>query len=72
MDTGINVGSKNGSNLDKDTRVNIGSKIEIKSQSCDRGQIHVQVQFHRNEILSICQWIDINQVQGDVRKLYLG
>jgi len=37
MDTGINVGSKNGSNLDKDTGINIDSKIKTESQSCGSG-----------------------------------
>jgi len=37
MDIRINVGSGNGSNLRKDTRVNIDSKIEFESQSCGLG-----------------------------------
>ena len=37
MDTRINVGIENGSNLGKDTGVNIDSKIGIESQSCGSG-----------------------------------
>ena len=37
MDTGINVGLGNGSNLGKDVGVNIDSKIGIELQSCGSG-----------------------------------
>jgi len=37
IDTRINVGSRNGSNLGKDAGVNIDSKIGIESQSCGSG-----------------------------------
>jgi len=72
MDTGINVGSGNGSNLGKDAEVNIDSKIGIESQSCGSDSHSYQVQFHWNENLPICQWIDIGQVQGFMVKLNHG
>ena len=46
MDTGINVGSGNGSNLGKDTGVNIDSKIGTESQGWRLGSYSRQVQSH--------------------------
>ena len=66
MGTEINVGSENGSKLGKDIGVNIVQKLELNHKAVNRGHIHIQVQFHGNENLSICQWVDIGQVQGDV------
>ena len=46
MDTRINVGSGNGSNLGKDVGVNIDSKRELNHKVIGWVHIHIQVQFH--------------------------
>ena len=46
MNTGINVGLENASNLDKDTRVNIDSKMGTDHKVGNRGHIHIQVHSH--------------------------
>ena len=71
MDTGINVGSGNGSNLGKDIGVNIDSKIGIESPSCGSGSHSYSSSISLNENLPICQWVDIGQVQDFVLKLIL-
>ena len=37
MDAGINIGSENGSNLGKDTEINIDSRMETESQGWRSG-----------------------------------
>jgi len=52
MDTGFNVGLRNGSNLSKDTEINIDSKIEIESQSCGSGSHTFSSSISSNEKLA--------------------
>ena len=63
MDTGINVGSENGSNLGKDTGVNIDSKIRIESQSCGSGLHSCSSSILLKWKLANLSMVDIDQVQ---------
>ena len=70
--TEINDGSGIWFKSGKDTRVNIDSNIKTELQNWDRGHIHIRVQFHWSDKLSICQKFGSGQVQDGLMKLNLG
>ena len=47
-------------------------RLELNHKVVGLVHIHIQVQFYWNENLPICQWVDIDQVQGFMVKLNLG
>ena len=71
IDTGINVGSDNRSNLGKDTEVNIDSKIGTESQNWRSGSHSCSSSISLKLKLVNLLIVDIGQVQDGVMKLNL-
>jgi len=64
------IGSKSGKDTIPESNMILNLELNYKIE--DRVYIHVQVQFHWNRNLPICQWFGIDQVQDVVMKLNIG
>ena len=70
--TGISVAWELGLNLEWIPELTMIQNLELNHKIEDRVHIHVQIQFHWNENLPICQWFGIDKVKYGVMKLNLG